>query len=153
MDSKSYTQESYENFLKKSQQLSQGGVIDLESTSFTELNKIGIATVSFQRQQKIEQLAETLRGELDVNILYLVKTSDDKQWETIAYSKPYSEQLYVIQMKSQSYGITGKMNVIFYCSLDDMFMQVNEKYQELDPEQWEILEVEQPEEVFANFMN
>lgn len=153
MDSQDITYENFENFLAKAQQFSQGGVIDMKATSFTKISKYGMSKVCFQKQLKINQLMDSLRKELFVNILYLAKSPDNKTWKATAYSMPYSDELYVIQMQSQIYGIIKQMDVIFYNSLDDMFNQVNQEYQGLQEGQLEILEMERPENLYINFIN
>ncbi len=153
MDENTNAYENYKTFLDKVQQVLQGGVVDVENTTYTQVSKFGITKVAFKRQLKIIDLAEKLKNELPVKILYLSKTTDSKNWEAAAYSRPYFNKLYIIQMESRSYGITKQMDVIFYDSLDDMFKQINKRYQGLQEGRWELLQVERPEVLFSNFMS
>lgn len=143
-------QRNYETFLGKINQLFQGAIIDPAAP--IDLQKtIGTSLIKLKKQQNINSIAEMLEKELSVNILYCIKSSDNRTHQALLYSMPYDDESYVINITSVMFGVVEKINLVFYRSLDTMFSKLNEKYQSLDENQWEIVKMQRPEVFFGKF--
>ena len=150
MESQDVIQRNYESFLGRAQQLSQG-MINTKTASIMKLKNYGIATVFFQKQLKIDDVTDELENKFSVNILYALRNTNKKDFKVLAYSMPYDDQMYVIQLESYMYGIIRQMTVTFYKSLDIMFEQIRSKYLALEDTDWQILEMEEDGKFFHNF--
>lgn len=151
MDRQDVIEQNYTTFLGELEQLSQG-LIDTGTATLMKMKDYGIANIGFRKQQKIDDMTDNLQKTIFVNILYAIRSVNKKDFKVLAYSMPYEGQMYVILLESYMYGIIGHMTVTFYKSLDIMFNQMNEKYLNLESEEWQILESERPEEFFSKFM-
>jgi len=110
------------------------------------------AYLSFLIPHKIEEMKTILKENQFVNILYSIKSEDNKACRILAYSMPYDTEMYAILLESEMYGIIDGMSVVFYESLDVMFNQLNESYRLSQNQCWQIEEIEKPEVFFSNFV-
>ena len=146
------TRRNFDSFLGKLKQQLQESVSVKDST-FLKLDRYGLAQIGFKRQTEIGELAQSLKNEMGVNILYLMSHANKRDHQAVVYSLPYDDELYVIQLESHTFGTIEQMTVMFYESLDIMFKHVNQQYQSLTDESWEIQQMESPEEVFFHFVH
>lgn len=150
MEQDNILQQNFDIFLEKAQQLSQG-IFDTETVHLQLQNTIAQTVLPLKKQQRIDSLAQMLAKELNVNILYSLKSNDGKDFKTMLYAMPYEDESYVIELSSVMYGITGKVNLTFFSSLDVMFNTLNSKYQNIDHDRWKILKLQRPEVFFSKF--
>ena len=76
----------------------------------------------------MEDFVETLASRVGTNILYAISLENEKRLKVIAYSMPYSNEMYVISIDSHQYGVIDEIVVAFYDSMDDMFQDLRHDY-------------------------
>ena len=79
-------------------------------------------------QEMAEEIVTILATRINVNILYAVSTENGRVVKVIGYSMPYSDEMYIISIESQQYGVIDEIIVAFYDSLEDMFQEVRHHY-------------------------
>lgn len=152
MDSTKTTSEvNYNMFLEKIRQYIPTLLDGEKNQEINRQKKYIQGYISFRSAQNMSFITEKLHDNMFVNILYTLESKDKKHLTTVAYSMPYSDELYAIQMESGMYGIIMGLSVIFYESLDIMFNQLREKYQGLENSNMEVKEKEKPEVFFSRF--
>ena len=65
---------------------------------------------------------------LDVNILYAYKTHDGSTYKMVAYTMPYDDEMYVVFVDSEQYGIVEEIHIAFFESLNVMFDWLRNDY-------------------------
>ena len=108
-------------------------------------------TIPIRTQWWMEDLVDKLEKRIKVNILYAI-TDGGKDYRAIAYSIPYEDELYIMEIESHQYGITDKLTVAFYDSLDTMFEDIMFHLQKLATSDAEILEQEDIRTTFSHFV-
>lgn len=127
---------------------------NLDETELKPRKDCSEVQINLLSQGWLEDLVEDLVKNINVNILYAIAQGSGKDYKVIAYSMPYEDEMYIIQMTSKQYGIIEEMSVAFYDSLDTMFDDVKYQLQLLhfaDEEDTEILEQEDPRTTFSHF--
>lgn len=93
----------------------------LDSLEMTIDKGVGTVTIPLRRQYMMESIIEALSTCVNINILYAWRSPDGSRKKTIAYSMPYIDEMFVIALQSQQYGIVEQLHLTFFESLDMMF--------------------------------
>ena len=121
-------QENFKDFLKTLEDNFQNGVFRTEELQLIPRDKCAEVHIPLRNQAMIEDFVETLAGRVGANILYAVSLENEKKLKVIAYSMPYSNEMYVISIESLQYGVIDEIVVAFYDSMDDMFHDLRSDY-------------------------
>ena len=95
-------QENFKDFLKTLEDNFQNGVFRTEKLQLIPRDKCAEVHIPLRNQAMIEDFVETLAGRVGANILYAVSLENEKRLKVIAYSMPYSNEMYVISIESKS---------------------------------------------------
>jgi hypothetical protein len=104
------------------------------------------------KQAWMEDFVDELESKLNVNILYASVKPDGKDYRVIAYSMPYLDKMYIIQIKSNQFGIVNGMSVAFYDSMEKMFEDIRYYKQLLRISDAEVLEEEDERTTISRFL-
>lgn len=121
-------QENFKDFLQTLENNFQNGVFQTEGLQLTPRDKCAEVHIPLSNQAMMEDFVETLAGRVGTYILYAVSLENDKKLKVIAYSMPYSNEMYVISIESHQYGVIDEIVVAFYDSMDDMFQDLRHDY-------------------------
>lgn len=83
-------------------------------------NNIGTVTIPMFTQHMMEDVFEEIQNYVNVKILYASRTPDGRHHKLVTYSMPYEDEMYIISMESEQYGIVEQLNVTLFESLDIM---------------------------------
>jgi hypothetical protein len=108
--------------------------------------------IPIRKQTMIDDLTDSLEEKLNVNILYAVRSRDQKNVKVVIYSMPYKDEMFVISIASSQYGIVNGITIVVFSSLEHMFNYVRRVYQQYaGKSEWETLEAETPQKLFSHF--
>lgn len=121
-------QENFKDFLEKLEKWFPTRGFTTKNAKLIAREKCAEVHIPFIGQNIIEEVVETFAKRGNVNILYAVSRENDKNIKVIAYSMPYSDEMYVISMESHQYGVIEEIVVGFYDSMDEMFQDLRHDY-------------------------
>ena len=99
-------------------------IFNLDHINMILYENRGIATIPLTRQCMIRDAMDILSQIFNVNILYSLKKDGGREYQTLAYSMPYPDEMFIICLESVQYGVIEEFSVAFYTSLDIMFKQL-----------------------------
>ena len=142
------------NFAKLQDLLGNTDIFMLDDLQMKISNNVGTVTVPMLTQHMMEDVFEELQNYVNVNILFAFRTADGSHHKLVTYSMPYQDEMYIISMESEQYGIVEQMDMTFFESLDVMLswlrtslISVEEKKEELD-----ITEIQSMTDLYRNFI-
>lgn len=83
------------------------------------------AAFELAHQCVIEDFAETVAKALNAHILYII--CDKQTWEAVIFSNPFPEELFVIELTSDLYGVTKHIKARFYASIEVVYEFLEQK--------------------------
>lgn len=127
------------------------GSFSLEEAILTPRKECSEAQIPLLKQGWMEDFVDDVAQKLAVNILYATVTTDGKDYKVIAYSMPYMDEMYIMQINSTQYGIVEGISVAFYDSMEKMFDDIKYHLQLLHFSEAEVLEQEDSRTTFSHF--
>lgn len=110
-----------QNLNRFKEQITASGIFALENLRLDISKHAGTVIIPMKQQHMLSDISDGLVEKLKVKILYSYKTEDGTYHKTVAYSQPYPDEMYIIGMESQMYGVVEEMTVTFFDTLDVMF--------------------------------
>ena len=107
--------------------------------SFADWIRRGIRT----RQEMIDDLLDLLVSKLLLQVLYLYSDKAGNNFQAIAYSMPYQDEMYVVRIASHQCGIIDEIHVDFYASIETVFTFLKQELERLEQPQPD-LDIEVP---------
>lgn len=142
-----------QNFTRLQDQLSNAGIFMLDDLRMDIVHNIGTATIQMGNQQMMEDVLKEIQNHMNVKLLCAYRTLDGSRHKLVAYSMPYEDEMYIISMESQQYGIVEQMTVTLFESLDIMLswlrsclLKMEEKEHEI-----EIFEMQEMADLYRIF--
>lgn len=147
------TETAQQNFNAFTDKLSSlmPSTFNLEGAILTPRKVCSEVLIPLTRQGWMEDFVDDLANKLAVNILYATVSMDGKDYKVIAYSMPYMDEMYIMQIGSQQYGIVENISVAFYDSMEKMFDDIKYHLQMLHFSEDEVLEQEDSRTTFSHF--
>lgn len=121
-------QENFKDFLKTLEGNFKNSMFKTSDLQLIPRDKCAEVRIPLIGQEMAEEIVTTLATRINVNILYAVSTDNGRVVKVIGYSMPYSDEMYIISIESQQYGVIDEIIVAFYDSLEDMFQEVRHHY-------------------------
>lgn len=142
------------NFGNFQEVLSNSGIFQCDNLHMKITNDIGTVTVQMLHQHMADDILKELTNFLDVNILYAYKERDGSIYRIVAYTMPYHDEMYIVFVDSQQYGIVDEMHVAFFESLDVMFGWLRKGYDEVvaKQKQIDIIQIQDLTDLYRNFV-
>ena len=124
----------------------------IENLRFDMTGKVGAAVIPMMQQHMSNDLLSKLVELLKVNILYSCKTEDGRCWRTVTYSMPCHNELYIIGMDSEKYGIVEEVSVTFFDTIDVMFAWLRDNLRSMRSSRDVFLHKQEASELYRIFM-
>ncbi len=121
-------QENFKDFLERLDKWFPNRGFDTVNVNLIAREKCAEARIPIIGQLMIEPTVEVFADRGNVNVLYAISRENDKNIKVIAYSMPYSDEMYVISIESHQYGVIEEIAVAFYDSMDEMFQDLRHDY-------------------------
>lgn len=142
------------NFADFQEVLSNSGIFQCDNLHMKITNDIGTVTVPMLHQHMADDFLKELTNFLDVNILYAYKELNGSSYRIVAYTMPYHDEMYIVFVDSQQYGIVEEMHVAFFESLDVMFWWLRKGYDEVvaKEKQIDVIQMQTLTDLYRNFV-
>lgn len=142
------------NFTKLQEIISNTGMFQCDNLQLKITKDIGTVTIPMVRQHMADDFLRELTSFLDVNVLYAYKKQDGSSYRIVAYTMPFQDEMYIVSVDSQQYGIVEEMYVTLFESLDIMFKWLYKGYEMLleNKDQIEIIEQQDLTILYKNFV-
>lgn len=142
------------NFADFQEKLSYTGVFQCDNLQLKITNDIGTVTIPMHHQHMADDFLKELTRFLDVNILYAYRKLDGSDYRIVAYTMPYHDEMYIVFLNSQQYGIVEEMHVVFFESLEVMFSWLRKGYDDLlaKEKQIDIIQLQDLTDLYRNFV-
>lgn len=142
------------NFADFQEVLSNSGIFQCDNLHMKITNDIGTVTVPMLHQHMADDFLKELTNFFDVNILYAYKEHDGSIYKIVAYTMPYHDEMYIVFVDSQQYGIVDEMHVAFFESLDVMFGWLRKGYDDVvaKQKQIDIIQIQDLTDLYRNFV-
>lgn len=141
-----------QNFTSFIESISNSGYFFVDTACLNINKDIGTVTIELSRQQMIKDITDYLVKLLDVNVLYYVKSSEGKVVKVLTYTRPFFDEMYIIGMESQQYGIIENIKVTFFESMEKMFFMLLRNLRIVTSSEQEFITLQPSIELYRNFM-
>lgn len=138
-------------FLEATESMDKFKTDDLELTSQNDGNQATI-TIPLTRQEMIDDLIDLLVSKLLLQVLYLYSDKGGNNYQALAYSMPYQDEMYVVRIASEQCGIIDEIHVDFYASIETMFTHLKQELERLQQPQPD-LDIEEQQHLDALLIN
>lgn len=78
-----------------------------------------VAIINLEKQQMIDDAVDKLSKRLHLRVLLFVR-DEECTYKAILYAMPYHDEMYVIHLTSDSYGVIDKIHIVLYDSMESM---------------------------------
>lgn len=127
-------------------------IFSLENLRLDLSGKFGTVVITMKQQYMTDDFTDKLVELLKVNILYSLKTPDGRAWRTVTYSMPYHDEMYIVGLESEMYGIVEQMTVTFFDSIDVMFAWLRDNLESVQTSKDVFLHKQDTSELYRIFM-
>lgn len=140
-------------FLEAIENIDKFKTDDLELTALNDGNQATI-TIPLTRQEMIDDLLDLLVSKLLLQVLYLYSDKSGNNFQALAYSMPYQDEMYVVRIASQQCGIISEIHLDFHASIETMFTFLKQELERLERPQpdLDIEERQALDALLANFL-
>ena len=138
-------------FLEATESMDKFKTDDLELTALNDGNQATV-TIPLTRQEMIDDLIDLLVSKLLLQVLYLYSDKAGNNFQAIAYSMPYQDEMYVVRIASRQCGIIDDIHVDFYASIEAVFTFLKQELERLEQPQHD-LDIEEQQRLDALLIN
>jgi len=114
--------------------------------------KVGTVVIPMIQQHMLNDFLDKLVELLKVNILYSCKTGDGRCWRAVTYSMPCHNEMYIVGMDSEMYGIVEEVTVTFFDTIDVMFAWLRDNLESMQSSKNIFLHKQETSELYRIFM-
>lgn len=132
--------------------ISASELFALDNLRFDMTGKVGTVVIPMTQQHMSNDFLDKLVELLKVNILYSKKTDDGRCWRTVTYSMPCHNEMYIIGMDSEMYGIVEEVTVTFFDTIDVMFAWLRDNLESMQSSKDIFLHKQETSELYRIFM-
>lgn len=93
----------------------------------------------FSKQIMLENFAECLMDDFRLQLLVATQKEGGKQLEAILFSEATEDKMFVIYLGSLQHGLIDKINVVFFDSVDNMYLYLLSNLSKYTKNQIEVL--------------
>jgi len=140
-------------FLEATESMEKFKTDDLELTALNDGNQATV-TIPLTRQEMIDDLLDLLVSKLLLQVLYLYSDKTGNNFQALAYSMPYQDEMYVVRIASRQCGIIDEIHVDFYASIETVFTFLKQELERLEQPQpdLDIEELQRLDALLINFL-
>lgn len=113
-----------QNFAKFQDTMSLTELFAMNKVSMMQDDNRGLAVFHMKKQELMFEVLQYISDNLNVCILYSYKTKNERVHKVILYSLPLKDEMFMIALESEQYGIVEEMNVTFFSSIEIMFNEL-----------------------------
>ena len=124
----------------------------LENLRLDLKGRVGTAVIPMKQQHMTNDFLNKLVDILNVNILYSLKNENGRFWRTVTYSMPYHNEMYIVGMESEMYGIVEEVTVTFFDTIDVMFAWLRDNLESVQTSKDDFLHKQEISELYRIFM-
>lgn len=141
------------NFSRLQDLLNNTDIFMLENLQMRILHDIGMVTIPMHRQLMIDDVVKELENYIDMNTLCAYRRDGGRNCKLVSYSMPYQDEMYIINMESEQYGIIEEINVTLFESLEVMLSWLRSCLQTVEEktDELEIVEIQTMAELYKVF--
>lgn len=132
--------------------ISASELFALDNLRFDMTGEVGTVVIPMLQQYMSNDFLDKLLELLKVNILYSYKTEDGRYWRIVTYSMPCHNEMYIIGMDSEMYGIVEKITVTFFDTIDVMFAWLRDNLESMQSSKGIFLQKQKTSELYRIFM-
>lgn len=100
------------------------GFFNMDNLQVTLKNDSIQSVLTMKKQHLIEDFLQLLSSRKHVNIFFIDESPDRQNCEAVAYSIPYTSDMFIACLSSRQHGIIDEMELIIFNSLDNMFRRL-----------------------------
>ena len=136
------------------EKIEASGLFNLDNLrlNISDNDKCATAVVTMKKQNMIQDITDILKKTMNVNILYSANEEKGRRWRTVTYSMPYHEEMYIIGMESEMYGVVEQIDVTFFLSIDVMFEWLRDNLESMQKYNAMFLHIQEMTELYRIFM-
>lgn len=136
------------------EKIEASGLFNLDNLrlNISDNDKYATAVVTMKKQNMIQDITDILKKTMNVNILYSANEEKGRRWRTVTYSMPYHEEMYIIGMESEMYGVVEQIDVTFFLSIDVMFEWLRDNLESMQKYNAMFLYIQEMTELYRIFM-
>ena len=138
-------------FLEATESMDKFKTDDLELTGLSDGSQATIK-IPLNHQEMIDDLIDLLVSKLLLQVLYLYSDKTGTNFQALAYSMPYQDEMYVVRIASGQCGIIDEIHVDFYASIETMFTHLRQELERLQ-QPLPDLDIEEQQHLDALFIN
>jgi len=132
--------------------ISASELFALDNLRFDMTGKVGTVVIPMIQQHMLNDFLDKLVELLKVNILYSCKTGDGRCWRAVTYSMPCHNEMYIVGMDSEMYGIVEEVTVTFFDTIDVMFAWLRDNLESMQSSKNIFLHKQETSELYRIFM-
>lgn len=113
-----------QNFEKLQDSLSPADIFNMETVSLKLSDNRGLSTLHLKQQQLIDDVLQMISDNLNICLLYSYKSKNNSKYKVVLYSLPLQDEMFIIGLESEQYGIIEEINISLFDTLEVMFSQL-----------------------------
>lgn len=112
----------------------------------------GLVTIPLKDQQLVDDFIEEIVKYIELKVLYAYEDEEGQHYKVVTYSRPFADEMFILFVESHEYGLIDDVQVIFYESIDRMFIELGRSLASMKRKKLEVLEEHELEEVARDFI-
>ena len=140
------------NFKAFNEIIDQYAYFIIDGISLDIVHDIVTAVYPMKEQHMIEDFTKTLTEILNVKILYMFKSGDGRNYKMVAYSMPYIDEMYVVGIESEQYGIVEEIAVTFYNTIEVMFQHLINCLESIQSRRENLIKLQTMTDLYRDFI-
>ena len=141
-----------ENFETFKESVVNTELFDLDEVMLVMNKEKGETYIPLQRKFMILEFIEVLKRFITLHTLCACKSMDGTHYKVVAYSMPYYDKMYIIQLVSHEHGLIDEIHVTFYPSMEKMLEQLEICLRQLKSKDVEVIEKHTLTSLYKKFM-
>lgn len=113
-----------QNFEKLQDSLFPADIFNMETVSLKLSDNRGLSTLHLKQQQLIDDVLQMISDNLNIYLLYSYKSKNNSKYKVVLYSLPLQDEMFIIGLESEQYGIIEEINISLFDTLEVMFSQL-----------------------------
>ena len=101
-----------------------GDIVNVDEMKLFQHQGFLEMVIPLRSQVMAEDMTEKFDKLMKLNILYAAKSYDNKLYKVLAYSTPVENNMFVVFLESQQYGIVDSITIHIFDSIEAMLLKV-----------------------------
>jgi hypothetical protein len=114
--------------------------LKMGAKSISYLADTTVMAYDLDRQMMIDQVMNELQHYLDLEVLFVKKSLNNRIYDCVAYSKPYIGSMNIVHLYSNFWGVIEDLKVNVYGSMENMYQALKKSYNKIDEPGFQIIQ-------------